>query len=50
MLQDGETILHRKNDDPYNMLGDKLVTMNKQLGRIALHKGGNNASSHNKHF
>ena len=25
ILQDGETILHKKNDDPYNLLNDKNV-------------------------
>jgi|APSaa5957512535_1039671.scaffolds.fasta_scaffold467660_1 hypothetical protein len=32
-LQDGETMLHKKNDDPYDLLNDKMVQFNKQKGR-----------------
>ena len=49
MLQDGETILHKKNDDPYHLLNDKLVSMNKVKGRIPLNQGMT-AHSHDTQF
>lgn len=47
MLQDGETILHQKNEDPYNLLSDKLVSMNKVKGRIPLNQG---QTAHDQRF
>lgn len=50
MLQDGETISHIKNHDPYNLLSDKLVPMHKDIGRVDLKLGNKSADVHNETY